>query len=161
MPATDHQTLLKIEDNFITALIAAFNADTVLGNGTTTGPRKKEEVAKSRISAQAEGFAKASEQQIWAQGAWWDCHYAGPVTITIITLRGAPERAEHGTRVGRVRYLMSPAARLFTPSNLPHYDVLAIDQDATRTSFTQDTDTDRTELTFNVHLGLRPDAVPA
>lgn len=159
MPAADVQTILKLEDNFIAALVTAFNADATLGASSTYGPRKKEELPKSRISAQAEGFAKASEQQIYAQSAWWDAHYAGPVTLTIVTPRGSG--SSHPTRVGRVRYLMTRKAQTFTTSNLPHCEVLAIEQDGTRYDFAQDTDTDRTELTFTVHLGLLPTAFPA
>ncbi len=161
MPAPDLQTVFKLEDNFISALVTAFNADSVLGAASTYGPRNKEELPKSRIAAQAEGFAKASAQQVYAQSAWWDAHYAGVVTLTVVTQRGAAAASSHGARVGRVRYLMSRKAQIFTSSNLPYCEVLAIEQDSTRTEFVQDTDCDRTELTFNVQVGLLSSAFPA
>ena len=161
MPASTIDQIFRLEDNFVFAALAVFNADSLLGS-IAYGLRPVEGLPKSRLEVEASGFAKASEQQIYAQGRHWDSHFSGPVRVTVITLRADPTAAAtHSLRVGRVRYLMTPKAASFTSANLPYAEVLSIEQVATTHGFDEPTDTDRTELEFQVHLGLLPTAFPA
>jgi hypothetical protein len=161
MPAPTVEAILRLEDAVVAAALDALNNDTILGN-IAFGLRKLEGLPKSRIDVAAEGFSKASEQMVYAQGTWWDSHFSGQVTLTISTHRGPTDSAWlHSTRVGRCRYLMTPKAQIFTAARLPYVEVLAIDQGGTRYEFDVPTDTDRTELTFTMGLGLLAAAFPA
>jgi hypothetical protein len=160
MPAPTTDTIFRLEDSVVTALVAAFNADATLG-AIAFGPRKLEELPKSRLDVAALGFSKASEQMIYAAGSWWDSHFTGEVALTVITPRGSPDQAAlHSTRVGRVRYLMTPAAQILTATNLPHATVASIDAGQASYEFDPATDTDRTELPFAIQLNLNPSAFP-
>jgi hypothetical protein len=161
MPAPTVDTIFRFEDAVTAAIVAAFNADATLGDNAF-GPRELTGLPKNRIDVVSSGFAKASDAQVFAQARWWDQHYSGEVEIAVLTQRGAVAAASHATRVGRVRFLMSPKAQILTSSNLPYYEVLQIEQ--TGASFTpaaDTTDADRTDLTFTVHLGILPSAFPA
>lgn len=161
MPATNIDEIFRFEDTVVAATVAALNTDTVLGS-LAYGPRKVEGMPAERIDVRADGFAKASEQQVYAQSRHWDSHYAGPLTVTIVTVRGGAAGPSHAQRVGRVRYLMSPKAALFTSTNLPLWEVLALEEAAPpRYAFDDRKNTDETELTFTLHLGIRASAFPA
>lgn len=159
MPAPTLQAIFQFEDAVTAALVAAFNADATLGN-IAYGPRQLATLPKARIDVEAFGFAKASEAQVFAQSRWWDQHYAGDVSVTIVTQRSTAAAANHATRVGRVRALMSPKSQILTTTNLPYYEVLSVEQTNSSYSFEDETDTDRTELVFTVHLGVLPSAFP-
>lgn len=161
MPASTVAEIFQFEDALVAAVVAAFNADSVLGAASTYGPRQLAELPKARIDCIALGFAKASEQQVYAQERWWDQHFAGDLTLTIITPRSSAAAASHATRVGRVRYLLSPKAALFTGVNLPHYEILSVENTGATYDFDESTDTDRSELTFRVDLGILASAFPS
>jgi hypothetical protein len=149
------QTIFNLDDTLVAALVAAFNADSYLTGNLAYGPRATGTLPKNRIDVASLGFAKASEQQVYALGRHWDSHFSGQVSLTVITPRGNTGAAPgHGTRVGRLRYLMTPYAQLLTLTNFPYYEVLSIEQTSQSATEEFDTDTDQTELIFTIHLGL-------
>ena len=157
MPASTVDEIFRFEDATVGALVAVFNAHASLA--PAFGPRLLTGLPKTRVDVAALGFAKASEQQVYAQDRWWDAHYAGDVVLTVVTQRG--NSATHTLRVGHARYQMTPKAQILTRTNLPLWEVLSLEQTASRYDYDEATDTDRTELTYRLELGLLPSAFPA
>lgn len=148
-----------LEDAVVLALVTAFNADSYLGN-IAYGPRENEAEPKERIDVACTGFVKASEQQVYASGRYWDSHFRGDIAITVINQRPvSAARSAHGPRVGRIRYLMTPYAQILTSSNLPAYEILSIEQTGSTSNTNEPDDTDRTELTFTIELALLASAL--
>ncbi len=158
MAAPDFQTLLNFSDNLATAVAAVFSSDGL----PAYAPRGKQELPKERLDVLSSGWARASGQMVRdAAGHWHYSHYAGSLTVVVISPRGdAESAARHGARVGRARYLLSESARLLTPTLLPYYGILDIAA-AGENPFQDDTtDTDRTELTWTPQIQILPEAIP-
>lgn len=162
MPASTTDVIYRLEPMLAEALETAFNADatfTGIAYGTIADAAA---LPKSRVQIAALGFGKASEQQVYAQDAWWDSHFAGDVTLTIVTQRSAEATATHAARLGRARYLMTPKAQILTTANFPHAEILSVENTGTSVAlYDTGTDTDRTELTYRVELALLASAFPA
>lgn len=158
MPAPDQDTLHAFADNVNAAAVSGFIADGL----RAYGHRVAEGLPKERIDLVSSGWAKASEQMVQdSAGNWHDSHYAGQLVATIISPRGdADAKARHRARVGRATYLLSREAQLFTPTSLPYYEMLSSELAGSTDYEHTETDTDRTELTFNQQIGIRADAWP-
>ncbi len=173
MPASSFQDLYKFSENISAALKAVLVADvvTLIGSDTTAdanafifGPLENEDGPSDRIDVSASTFTSASAQHVPAtvDGVSHPCHYAGEFGFTVITPRGDPlATAEHGTRVGRILFLMSPRAARLTGDALPYYEIVSLTL-ASVPATVQDADgNDRTEITYNAELWIKPGAFPA
>lgn len=159
MPAPFVQNIFQFEG---LAAIAAtvFNADSLLANICYASDPTARDLPKCRVDVVADNFAKASEQQIYADNRHWDSHFAGDFVVSLIQPRGDNANlALRATRIGRIRYLMSPKAQIFSSSNVPYWEILSLDHTGTR-SYREDDDTDRTDLTFRVELAVLASAFP-
>ena len=184
MPASSWSALYDFPGNLATAWGAILAADktTLIGSDTLAdptaflvGPCANVEMPKDRIEYGAGAFTQASDQQVKStqNGNWFFAHYAGTLTASVLTPRGATggnsvtsAAAEHGKRVGRLAYLLAPAAQKFTSSgssaNLPYYELALVTvQTIPSAAPEEDIDVDRTDLVANIELWIRPDAFPA
>ena len=173
MPAPSYQALYDFPGNLASAAKSILTADitALLGSDTHAnqnafifGPRENLEKPVDSIEITATDFHRASFQQVLAStnSEWFMADHAGALTFNVITPRSvAVAAAEHGTRVGRIMYLMQPRARKFTADNLPYYEICDISlANQPRAEADEDLDAHRTELTFNVRLWLKPDSFP-
>jgi hypothetical protein len=174
MPATTYEELYDFPGNIAAAAKAILVADIdaligedEIANPETfiTGPRENVELPKSRIEVTATPFQQASDQQIQAtsNSEWFFAHHSGQIVFTVVTpLAVATSTAMHGTRVGRVQFLMQPKAARFTSSNLPYYEIVALRLATfTRGEPDEEEDVYRSELVYNVETWMRPGSFPA
>jgi hypothetical protein len=157
--APSMEVLLAFGDNVAAAAVAVIQAD---GIQEAFGPRAPVEMPKERIDVLSPGWARASPQMVQdPRGAWHYCHHRGQLILAIISQRGVPaERARHGGRVGRLRYLMSDYAQLLNAARLPYYGLLIVSPTGETFNDQEETDIDRTELSFDVELSILPSALP-
>lgn len=151
----------KIGDNLAAGVVAVINADSPNFPYAAFGPRMTSSMPKSRCEVRSGGFTRASDQMAQnPNGVWYYAHRRGFLTATIVsqrhTLTKQGNQSTHSDAVGRFRYLMSIATRALQPNTVSNYQILdLIDQGEIYTQDTQ-TDTDRTDVRFQVDLWLAP-----
>lgn len=173
MPAPSYQVLLDIPGNVAAAAKAIAFADITALIGSDThananafifGPRENVVMPVDHIEVTASDFVTGSMQQVLSttNDTWWPADYVGSITFAVVTPRSvAVAAAEHSKRVGRIGFLMSPAAQRFTANNLPYYTVCEIGVNGLpRAEVDDEQDADRTEITYNLRVWLKPDSFP-
>lgn len=183
LPAPSWSVLYDFPGNVAAAWGAILTADktTLIGSDTFAdadaflfGPRDNAGESKDCITYSAQAFTQASDQQVRStlNGNWFFAHYAGTLTTTVVTPRGASGDAavqsaadEHGKRVGRILALSTAAAQKFTggsSGNLPCYAVATLSAQAIPQAEPEDDiDCDRTVIVTSMDLWIEPAAFPA
>lgn len=175
MPANTYAQLLDFPGRFSAAwgAIIAADATNLIGADTHAdpaaflfGPRDNSgAMPPDRIEYTSTGWHRASNQQVRASatGLYFDGHYAGQLHTAVVTPRAINvAAAEHDARVGRLVTLASAAAARFTANVLPYYEIAYLGlAGALRSEPAPEEDVDRTELSWDVEIWLKPDAFPA
>ncbi len=139
------------EDNLQNIAFAGLTTR-AMPHGTTRG---NTELPADRIEVKASGFAQASPQMAQnANGAWFNNHYSGTLAWGVLTQRGGGNVANHNVWVANIRSMMSRPAGFFTLTNLPCYEILRVAETASDPEQVAATDTDRTDLAFEVELAI-------
>lgn len=151
----------KIGDNLASGVVTVINADQPDFPFQAFGPRLTASMPKSRAEIRSGGFTRASDQMAQnPSGAWYYPHRRGFLSCTVVSQRHAQAAqgpdAKHAEAIGRFRYLMSIVVRALQPSDVSGYQIMDLIDDGD--SYAQDlaTETDRTEIRFQVDLWLPP-----
>lgn len=151
----------NIGDYIAAGLVAAITADGANSPLPAFGPRATVEMPTNRVQVSAGSFVRATDQMAQnGAGTWYYNHRRGILSVMVVTqrttLQGTGATSNHGVMVGRVRWLCSIASQTLTPAIMGGYQIVdVIDQgDVSRSDET--TDTDRTELRFQIDLLIPP-----
>lgn len=169
MPGVSITAQEKIGDNFATGIAAIINADSPAFPFKAFGPRATESMPKSRAEVRSGNFIRASDQMAQnPSNDWFYVHRRGFLSCTIVTQRHTETSqgadTKHAEAVGRFRYLMSIVVRAVQPSTVSGYqvmDLIDLGDNYTASRDPDGTETDRTEVRFQVDLWLPPTSYAA
>lgn len=139
------------EDQFHAACVAR-----LLAGGVASAYAARDQGADApaeRIVVEASGFVRASGHMgRGPAGEWRYDHFGGQVSFAIVTTRRGDGPATHARWLGLVR-------ELFLPSRIPlaglPYQMLRFEESSGSVTYVQDGERDRSELVFDVEIGLR------
>lgn len=151
----------KVGDLLVASIVAMFGNEGQSFPLPAYGPRIPTLMPKRRVQVSAASFSRATDQMAQdPNGNWFYCHKRGTVAILIVTPRAAdPNIAQdsaHGVAVGRARYLMNRTAQRLTPNNAAGLGIIDIIDLGENARSDEATDTDRTELRFQIDALLPP-----
>lgn len=151
----------NIGDNIAAGFVAVLAADTPSTTLSAFGPRLPEQMPKNRIEVRSGGFMRASDQMnIATDGTYYYNHRRGYLSVTVVTQRhtqqGVGPTSQHGEAIGRVRWLLSRGAQKMTAAVNGGYGILDIIDQGDNYRADLPTETDRTELRFQIDLLIQP-----
>lgn len=153
----------KIADNLVAGVKAIVDADAAAGSFpfAAFGPRLTDGMPKSRIELRAGQFIRASDQMAQnPNGAWYYAHRRGFLSGTVVsqrhTLTNQGDDSTHADAVGRFRYLMSIVTQQLVPENVSNYQIVDVIDQGDSYAFDEKTQTDRTDIRFQIDLWLNP-----
>lgn len=151
----------NIGDNIANGFVAVLAADTTKTTLTAYGPRLPDQMPKNRIEVRSGGFMRASDQMnVATDGTYYYNYRRGNLSVTVVTQRhtqqGVGPTSEHGTAIGRVRWLLSRGAQRMTAALNGGYGILDIIDQGDNYRADIATETDRTELRFQIDLVISP-----
>jgi len=147
-------------DYVVAGIVSVLNADTGMPI-PAFGPRMPLEMPKNRIEVRAGNFSRATDlMNKNANGQYFYAHKRGIVSITVITQRvtqaATGESSSHGVAIGRCGYTMSFTANVLTTTVMSGFQVVDIIALGDTARQDEPSDTDRTELRFQIDLLITP-----
>lgn len=157
---TTASTLENVGDVLAAGIVAIIKADGASSPLPSFGPREIATMPRGRVEVRCGSFIRGTDQMNYApDGSPYYNHRRGIASLTIITQRQAdPDTGadtKHGVAVGRCRWLMSRTAQKLIPSVVTYQIVDVIDLGDTYRA-DDATETDRTELRFQIDLVIPP-----
>ena len=152
-------TLENVGDELASGVASVITADGSSSPFPAYGPRNAEKMALNRIEVRGGGFYRASDQMaLNPSGAYFYNHRRGILSLTVVSQRHnlsaiGPDSA-HGVAIGRCRFLVSRMAQRLTQQTVGGYDVLDVVDLGDVYDFDQKTQTDRTELRFQIDVAI-------
>lgn len=151
----------KVGDLLVSSVVAMFGNDGQSFPLPAFGPRTPALMPKRRVQVSAASFSRATDQMAQdPTGKWFYCHKRGTVAILVVTPRASDpnvaQDSDHGVAVGRARYLMNRTAQRLTPNNAAGLGIIDIIDLGESVRVDEATDTDRTELRFQIDALLPP-----
>ena len=151
----------KVGDLLVSSIVAMLTNDAPNFALPAFGPRIPQLMPKRRVQVTASSFSRATD--LMAQdpnGNWFYCHKRGIVAILVVTPRATDpniaQDSDHGVAVGRARYLMNRTAQRLTPNNAAGLGIVDVIDLGENARVDEPTDTDRTELRFQIDALLPP-----
>lgn len=161
MSATTASTLENVGDVLATGIVAVIAADGTSSPLPAFGPRQAVQMPKSaRVEVRCGNFLRGSDQMNYApDGSPYYNHLRGVASLTVITQRQSLANvgadSKHGVAIGRCRWLMSRTAQKLVPAAVTYQVVDVVDLGDTYRA-DEATETDRTELRFQIDLVIPP-----
>ena len=151
----------KVGDLLVSSVVAMLANDGASFPLQAYGPRMPTVMPKRRVQVAASSFARATDQMAQdPNGNWFYVHKRGTIAITVVTQRSSDpnvaQDSDHGVCVGRARYLMNRTAQRLTPTNAAGIGIVDIIDLGEVARVDEPTDTDRTELRFQIDAVLPP-----
>jgi hypothetical protein len=151
----------NIGDNIAAGFVTVLTQDTTYTTLAAFGPRMPLEMPKNRIEVRSGGFIRANDlMNFTATGTAYYNYRRGTLSVTVITQRHSQINtgisSQHGAMVGRVRYLLSRGAQKMTAAIIGGYGMLDIIDQGDNYRADETTETDRTELRFQIDLVIPP-----
>ena len=148
-------------DYVVAGVVSVLNGDSSMPF-PAFGPRIPVQMSGNRIEVRAGGFARATDlMNVTAGGKYYYAHKRGILSVTVITQRinqqGIGQDSNHAVAVGRCGYNLSFTANLLTPTAMSGFQVVDIIALGDVAKQDDPTDTDRTELRFQIDLLITPD----
>lgn len=162
MPAPDLPTLFDFETHIEDALVVFFKARyaawQVLTARTSPADEKKNRTPRMEIRVQVAGTG-AQQNQRPSDGAWYQSHKLGALTLRVIAARGKDGQSL-GQMRGAVRAAMLELTQALNETNLPWYQIGSVVESSGTPAIFSDNDEIITELGFAIEWWIRPDAFP-
>jgi hypothetical protein len=151
----------NIGDNIAAGFVTVLTQDTVGTTLAAFGPRLPLEMPRNRIEVRSGGFARVNDvMNFTATGTAYYNYRRGILSVTVVTQRhsqnGVGVSSQHGDMVGRVRYLLSRGAQKMIPNVIGGYGMLDIIDQGDNYRADETSETDRTELRFQIDLVIPP-----
>lgn len=157
-------TLERVGDKLAEGVMAIITADgasfplPVFGVRRTGG-----KMDINRVEVRASNFFRASDQMNFnPAGQPFYNHRRGILSLTVVTQRqtktSVGSDSAHGLAIGRLRWLMSRIAQKLVPASVGTYEIQDVIDLGETPSVDEPTDTDRTELRFQIDLVVPADS---
>jgi hypothetical protein len=151
----------NIGDNIAAGFVTVLTQDTTGTTLAAFGPRMPLEMPKNRIEVRSGGFSRINDvMNVSTNGTYYYNYRRGLLSVTVLTQRHSQLNtgvsSQHGAMIGRIRWLLSRGAQKMTAAVIGGYGMLDIIDQGDNYRADETTETDRTELRFQIDLVIPP-----
>lgn len=154
----DYET--NIEDALATYLAAQIASTQILTTRTLLTSQEILTTPRVTIAVQVSGTNAEQQASRTTDGAEYDCHKLGSVSLVASMQRNASGQSMTTLR-GGVRKAMLSATAALNGTNLPYYQIITLREGSCSTGINADNDEISYSITYALEFFIKPDQWPA
>lgn len=162
MPAANAIALFQFEKNIEAAAEALLKSAGLAATFERLDNAEFEAATANRITVQASAFDRASEHEGMSADTTprsFFNHFKGTLTYAITTRRDTTGRAYHELALGTIRALHAALVNPFTVAPALPYQIIKCAESGGSISFIKSGERDRSELTYDLEIGIDGDTL--